>query len=101
MSSSRRASRHDQTAVRGVCEGSDGAFDLAGVAYVDWAHLHPNGRGHGLDSAELCNSGWIDGIAKDSRPSYVRRDLLEQFQQFCVQAVFRQHKAGGIAARLG
>src|SRR5260370_37845536 len=101
MSRGRRAPRYDQTAIRGTREGRDGSLYLAGVAHVDRAHFHSYGRGHGLDGSELSHSGRIEGISKNSRSLHARLDLLEQFQQFGVQTVFGQHKAGDVAARLG
>jgi hypothetical protein len=65
------------------------------------AHFHSDGRCHGLDGSELSHSGRIEGISKNSRSLHARLDLLEQFQQFGVQTVFGQHKAGDVAARLG
>ena len=56
MNRRQRARRHDQAAIRGAREGRDGALDLAGVAHVDRAHLHPERRRHGLDCAELAES---------------------------------------------
>ena len=37
----RPARRHDEAAIRGACEGRDGAPDLAGVAHVDRLDIHP------------------------------------------------------------
>ena len=71
-------------------EGRDGALDLAGVAHVDRAHLHPERRRHGLDGAELADPGRYGGIPKDRRSRHARRDLLEQLQPFPAQAVFEQ-----------
>ena len=48
---------------------------------------------------ELADSGGYSGIAKDRRPGYARRNLLEQLQPFRAQTVFELHKAGGVAAR--
>jgi hypothetical protein len=37
---------HNQAAIRGARECGDAAFDLAGVAYPDRGHLHPERRSH-------------------------------------------------------
>jgi hypothetical protein len=47
------APRHDQTAIFGARERRDGAFDLAGVAHIDRAHVHPKRRRRGLDGGDL------------------------------------------------
>jgi len=49
MKQQRAACGHDQTAIRGSREGRDGALDLAGIALVDRADLHPERRRHGLN----------------------------------------------------
>ena len=92
MNERQRARRHDQAAIRSAREGRDGALDLAGVAHVDRAHLHPERRRHGLDRAELPDPGGYGGIPKDRRSRHARRDLLEQFQPFPAHAVFEQRK---------
>ena len=76
MNHRQRARRHDQTAIRGAREGRDGALDLARVAHVDRAHLHPERRRHGLDGGELADPGGYGGIPKDRRSRHARRDLL-------------------------
>jgi len=40
MEDRQRGLRHDQPAMRGARERSDGMLDLAGVAHVDRAQLH-------------------------------------------------------------
>jgi hypothetical protein len=49
--------------------GDDGALDLAGVAHVDRAHLHPKRRRRGLDSAPLADPGGNSGIPNDWPPA--------------------------------
>ena len=90
MNDRRRARRHDQAAIRGARECRDGALDLAGVAHVDRAHLHPERRRHGLDCGELADPGGYGGIPKDRRSRHARRDLLEQLQPFPAHAVFER-----------
>ena len=99
MNDRQSAPRHDQAAIRGAREGRDGALDLAGVAHVDRAQLHPERRRHGLDGAELADPGGYGGIPKDRRSRHARRDLLEQLQPFPAHAVFERDKTGGVAAR--
>ena len=76
------------------------ALDLAGVAHVDRAHLHPQRRRHGLDRAELAASGGDGGIPQHRRSRHTRCDLFEQLQPFSADAVFELHETGGVAARL-
>jgi hypothetical protein len=42
----------------------DGALDLAGVAHVVRAHLHPKRRRRGLDSAPLADPGGNSGVPR-------------------------------------
>jgi hypothetical protein len=97
MNLRQRASRQDQAAIRRACEGRDGALDLAGIAYVDWAHLHPKRRRQSLDCGELARSGGQGGIAKDGHSRQARRNLFEQFQPFRARGVFEQDETGGVA----
>ena len=71
----------------------------AGVPHVDRDHLHPERGRHGLDDAELGDSGGGGGIPKDRHSRHARRDLLEQLQPFPGQAIFEREETGGIAAR--
>jgi hypothetical protein len=82
------ARRHYQPAIRGARDGRDAARDLAGVAHVDWAHLHPQRRRHGLDGGKLIGSGALAGISKDRCSYHAWRDLFEQLQPFPGYAVF-------------
>ena len=99
MKHRQRAPCHDQTAIRGARECRDGALDLAGVADVHRAYLHPDRRRHGLDRGELAEPGGYGGVPNDSRSRHAWRDLLEQFQPFPARAVFERGKSGGVAAR--
>ena len=56
MNERQRARRHDQAAIRRARESRDGALDLAGIAHVDRAQLHPERRRHGLDGARTGRS---------------------------------------------
>ena len=84
----RRASRHDQAAIRGTRECRDDPFELAGVAGVDRPHLYPERWGRGLDRAELAGPGRYTKTLKESHSLYAGRDLLEQLQPFPADAVF-------------
>jgi hypothetical protein len=77
-----RAGRDDQAAIRRARECRDIPLHLAGVAHIDWVHLHPERRRDGLDCAELANSGGYGGIPNHCRPRHTWRDLLEQLQPF-------------------
>ena len=94
-----RARCHDQAAIRGASEGRDRALDLAGVAHIDRAHLHPERRRHRLDRAELARPGGYSSVANDPHPRHAGRDLLEQLQPLAAQAVLERDEAGGVAAR--
>src|SRR5260370_39814523 len=93
-----RAAGHDQATIRGAREGRDSTLDLAGVAYVDRAYLHPDRRGHRLDRAELASPSGDGGITEDRGACHARCDLLEQFQPFPAQAIFELDETGCIAA---
>jgi hypothetical protein len=80
-------------------EGRDGALNLGQLAHVDWAHLDPERRRHGLDGCELRRSGGQRGVAKDPRTRHARRDLFEQFQPFRAEAVFEGGEPGCVPAR--
>ena len=73
MNQRRRAPCHNQATIGRAREGSDRAFDLAGVAHVDRAHLYPQRLRGALDGAELSDPGRIGGIPKDPDPLYVGR----------------------------
>src|SRR6516164_7274129 len=96
----RRASRHDQAAIRGTRECRDDPFELAGVAGVDRPHLYPERWGRGLDRAELAGPGRYTKTLKEPHSLYAGRDLLEQLQPFPTDAVFIQHETSSVAARL-
>jgi hypothetical protein len=93
------AHRHDQPAVRGAREGRDGALDLAGVAHVDWTHIHPDRRRRGLDRAKLPSARGNEWVPKNRRSRHARCDFFEQCQPFRADAVFEIDKSSGIAAR--
>src|SRR5262245_27463132 len=77
MEKCRRATRHDQAAVRELRECGNGTLDIAGIARVDRAHLHPERWGRGLDRGELASPGRYVGISQERHSLYARRDLLE------------------------
>jgi hypothetical protein len=56
--------------------------------------------GDSLYDGELADTGGRGGIPKDRRSCDVRRDLLEQFQPFPGQTVFKQQKTGDVTAWL-
>src|SRR5262245_23665390 len=101
MNRRQRAPRHDQTTIRRARKSRDGALDLSGVAHVDRPYIHPDRRRHGLDYRELADPAGYGGITENCCPRYAWRDLLEQLQPFCAQAVFEGRETGGVAARLG
>ena len=83
------ARRHDQPVIRAAREGSDGALDLAGVAHIDWADLHPERRCHGLDDAKLARARRGGGIPKDrqlaSRPGAICLSSSSHFPPGCIR----------------
>src|SRR6516165_12317933 len=99
MNVCQRARCHDQAAVRRACEGRDVALDLAGIAYVDRAHLHTDQWRHGLDGAELTRPGGYGGLPKHGRSRHTGGNLFEQLQPFPAYAVLEQGEPGNIAAR--
>src|SRR5262245_26803926 len=90
---------HDQPAIREPREGRDGALDLASVAFVERADLHPERGRHSLNNPELGGAGGYVGIAKDRDALHAGRDLLQQLQPFSADAIFEKHEPGGVAAR--
>src|SRR5262245_54799350 len=94
-----RAASHDQAVTRVARESRDGALDLAGVAYIDWGHLHAERRRKRLDRADLTLARGSGRIAKDCYACHARRDFLEQLQPFSADVVFELHKFGRVAAR--
>src|SRR5437764_196713 len=91
---------HNQSAIRGPRKCLDRGFDLGCVEGIDRAKLHPEGLSYRLDDSELANPGASRGIANDRHPGHVVRDLFEQLEPFCAQAVFECGETGHIAARM-
>src|SRR5262249_15703827 len=78
----------------------DSALDFGWVAaYVDCANLYAYRWCSGLNSGELADASRYGWIPKYRGTCHIRCDLFQQFQPFPGQIVFKQHKAGGIAAR--
>ena len=93
------ARRHDQTAVCGAREGRDGALDLARVAHVDRADLHPDDR-----ATTWMTPNWPIPVAMaGSRRTAARvtpgASSLSSSSHFALKLVFEQQETGGIAAR--
>ena len=80
-------------------ECRDGAFELAGIAYPDGAHLHPERGGRALHRAELTRPGRYTRSLKERHLLHARSDLFEQLQPFRADAIFVQHKTSSVAAR--
>ena len=76
-----------------------GALDLAGIAHVDRAQLHPNDGATAWMAPNWPIPAATAGSRKDRRSRHAGRDLLEQLQPFSAHAVFELGKAGGVAAR--
>src|SRR5262245_41603715 len=89
---------NNQAAVRRVRKGAYIAFDLAWVMHVDRCYLYSNRRCYRLNRAELANPNCQCSIPKDCRSRYVRRNLLEQLQPFCGNAIFVRHETSSVAA---
>ena len=100
MTGRQRARRHDQSAIAGAREGRDGALDLAGVAHVDWAYLHPERRRHGLDGGKLTGSG--AGARVGSRRTATRVTFgaicLSSSSLFPLMLYSDSHETGDVAA---
>src|SRR5262249_31796016 len=60
-----RASRQNQTAIRGAREGRDSVLDVADIVHVDRAHLHPKRRRRRLDGAPLADPAGYGGGGED------------------------------------
>src|SRR5262249_36162139 len=92
------ARRHNQTAIRDACEYLDGAFDLSVVPHIDWGYFYSEGRRPGLDVGVYAFFRNLVWIPKNCHSRYSWSGLLEQFQPFPAQTVFKRHKAGRVAA---
>src|SRR6516164_11304010 len=99
MSNCRRSPHDDQSAIREAREIGDGVLHLAGIAPVDWGHLHVYERSHGLDRAQLPASGGNAWVANDRDAGHARRNLLEQIKPFSAHAIVYAGEASHIAAR--
>ena len=77
MTVRRRAGSNNQTSIGGAGEGRNRALNLGGVAQVDLVYLHPERRCHGLDDAELGNTGRYAGISKHRRSCQAWHNLFE------------------------
>src|SRR5215467_2256058 len=100
MNHDQSAARYDQAVIWGTREGRDSALDLACIAYAEGTQLHPQRRCHGLDGAQLPNTGGQGGIPNDCRSRHVGCDLFEQLQPFSADAEFEEwSKSGDVAAR--
>jgi hypothetical protein len=96
----RRALRCDQPTVRGSREGCDGAFNLRRLAHVDWAHLHAQRWRDSLDRGELGGASGQGRIPENCHSRHGLRDLFEQLQPLCAQAIFEIREPGGVAKLL-
>src|SRR5262249_54482511 len=97
MNEGRHGWYQNQAAIRPLCECSDQALDLAGVANTERVHLHTERWRNALHCSQQADSARIGWIAKHSGTRYPRGDLLEEFQPFCTEAVFGSRKAGRMA----
>src|SRR5262245_33583141 len=100
MNDDRRASRHDQAAIRDLRESREGPLDLARIARIDCTHSHAEKRPNGLGRAKLSASGGKAGVPNDRGTGDERRELLEQFEQLPPETVFERAEAGRVTARL-
>jgi hypothetical protein len=82
-------------------EGVPQGFDSRVSDRADRAQLHPEGLSCRLDDSELANPGASRGITDDRHSCDVGRDLLEQLEPFCAQAVFDGDFGGGASTDRG
>ena len=90
----RSASRHNHAAQRGADEGRDGSFDFVGAPNIDRTQVHPERSCNGLNCGSLADPIRYGGISDYGYSLYCRRNLLQQFQPLCAQAVFELREAG-------
>src|SRR5215470_15892024 len=62
---------------------------------------NPERRRHGLDDGVHAGSRTLVWVPKNCHSRYSWSGLLEQFQPFPAQTVFKRHKAGRVAAGPG
>ena len=77
MTVRRRAGSNNQTSIGGAGEGRNRVLNLGGVAQVDLVYLHPERWCHGLNDAELGNTGRYAGISKYRRSCQAWHNLFE------------------------
>jgi hypothetical protein len=75
---SRGACRQDQSAIGGLGERRNIAFDLGGVPQIDRRHVHTQRRYDRLDHGELPDPLNDGRIAQNPDPRHVRRDFPEK-----------------------
>ena len=72
------------------------ARSISPVPRADGAHVYAERRCRGLNYGKLADLG--DGsIPQHRHPFYARRDLFEQLQPFCADAVFERRKTSDVA----
>src|SRR5262245_37651580 len=98
MTKRRRALRRDQATVRGPREGCNGEFDLRRLVQVDRTYLDAQRWRHSLDRGELGRASGQGRVPKNCYSGHAWRDLFEQLQPFCAQAIFKIGEPGGVAA---
>jgi hypothetical protein len=76
----------------------DGAIAERRIVRIDWRKFHGVRRCHRLDHGELADPVPARWITEHPDPRHVRRNLLEQFQPFSGEAVFKLSKASDVAA---
>src|SRR5262249_37450320 len=71
----------------------DGAIAERRIVRIDWRKFRGVRRGHRLDHGEPAQPGTPRWITEPPDPRHVRRNLLEQFQPFSGEAVFKLSKS--------
>src|SRR5215472_8991199 len=98
MSDRLRRSRYYQPAARRPRQCRDGALDLLRIAQADTAQFDMERRGYCLDRGVLRQCADIARLDEKSYARNTGRNLLEQFQPFCTQAVLGRNKTSSAAA---
>ena len=77
----------------------DRAFHCGEVARINGTQVDAERRRNGLNGSKFTDAGEFARIANDRYTRDVRRDLLEEFQPFPADTVFKQQEAGRVTAR--
>src|SRR6185369_978719 len=95
-----RSCSADQATIRTACKFGDRLLHVFGISPTERGQFHPKRRGHRLDGSELTDIRRDRWVSNDADTRNAGRDLLEQLQPFCADAILENWKSSHIAAGL-